>query len=220
MRALAGCLGLVAVLASALPAARADERPPRQVGVHRTNGVLAVSVGLQDLFWLPVDGDRLKSGFASSVLIRVELFREGGKQPVAQESRLTYIVYDIWDERFRVRPQEAGGAPEVEVSGLREAVERATVLLRFRVTELGRLEPGAVYRLRFRADLNPLSQELMQDVRKWLVRPPGQGRGGTGDSAFGSLVSFFVNPRIEESERQLSFVSQAFIARPREEVHP
>jgi hypothetical protein len=220
MRALTGCLGFISVLATAAPAAHADERPPRQVGLHRTNGTLAVSVGLQDLFWLPTDGERLKSGFASSVLIRVELFREGGKQPIAQEARSTYIVYDIWDERFRVRPRDAGGAPEVEVSGLREAVERATVLIRFRVTELDRLEVGAVYRLRFRADLNPLSQELMQDVRKWLVRPPGQGRSSTGDSAFGSLVSFFVNPRIEESERQLSFVSQAFVARPPEEVHP
>ena len=217
-RVLAACLGLLALCAS-LPVARADERPPRFVGVHTKGGKLAVSVGLQDLFW-PTDGERLKSGFASSVLIRVELFREGGKHPLAQEARSTYIVYDIWDERFRVRVVDASGAPELQVESLREAIERATVLLRFRVVDLARLEPGATYRLRFRADLNPLSQELMQDVRKWLVRPPSQGRSSTGDSAFGSLVSFFVNPRIEESERQLSFISQTFVARPLAEAGP
>ena len=71
------------------------------------------------------------------------------------------------------------------------------------------LDPAATYQLRFRADLNPLRPELAQDVRRWLVRPPGQGRSSS-DGVFGSFISVFVNPRIEESERQISFPSQPF----------
>jgi hypothetical protein len=217
MRARAATLLLLAALVPGV--ARADERPPRTIGVHRTEGKLGVSVGLQDLFWLPVDGERLRSGFASSVLIRAELYREGEPRPVAQEARRTYIVYDIWDERFRLRVEDSAGPRGFEAATVGEAVERATLLVRFRLAELARLVPGAVYRVRFRADLNPLDEALVADVRRWLVRPPGQSRG-SGDSFFGSFVSFFVNPRIEESERQLTFVSQPFIARPAEEAHP
>lgn len=219
MRLRPGTLLLMVMAALAAGVARADPRPPRTIGVHRPDGRLAVSVGLQDLFWLPSDGERLRSGFASSVLVRAELYREGDKQPVAREARRTYIVYDIWDERFRVRVEDGAGRREVEVGTLGEAIAQATVLVRFRLAELARLVPGAVYRVRFRADLNPLDEALVADVRRWLVRPPGQSRG-SGDSFFGSFVSFFVNPRIEESERQLTFVSQPFTARPTDGGHP
>ena len=48
-------------------------------------------------------------------------------------------------------------------------------------------------------------------MRRWLVQPPrGQRRVGAGDSVFGSFVSIFVNPRVEDSERQLRFLSQPF----------
>jgi hypothetical protein len=48
-------------------------------------------------------------------------------------------------------------------------------------------------------------------VRRWLVQPArGQRKLGAGDSFFGSFVSIFVNPHIEDSERQLRFVSQPF----------
>ena len=52
----------------------------------------------------------------------------------------------------------------------------------------------------------------MADVRRWLVQPArGQRKLGAGDSFFGSFVSIFVNPRIEDSERQVRFVSQPFV---------
>jgi hypothetical protein len=34
---------------------------------------------------------------------------------------------------------------------------------------------------------------------------------GSGESFFGSFVSVFVNPRIDESERQLRLVSQSWV---------
>jgi hypothetical protein len=63
-----------------------------------------------------------------------------------------------------------------------------------------------------RGDLNPISEDLLIEVRRWLVQPArGQRRLGAGDSFFGSFVSIFVNPRIEDSERQVRFVSQPFV---------
>jgi hypothetical protein len=214
MRVRALVLGLALLLAAPSPAARADERAPRMVGVHRAEGRLAVSVGLQDLFW-PEDVERrLRSGFQSRVLLRVELWREGDKQPTARVFRRSDIVYDIWDERFRITNLDTGPPVRSQTAAPGEAIEAATALRRFPVTDLVNLVPGAVYQLRFWAYLNPLSEELVKDVRRWLLRPPGQGRSGAGESFFGSMVSIFVNPNIEESERQLSFRSQTFVARP------
>jgi hypothetical protein len=64
--------------------------------------------------------------------------------------------------------------------------------------------------LNIRADLNPISEELVTNVRRWLSRPSGRGKTGSGDNFFGSFVSVFVNPRIEDSERLVQIVSQTF----------
>lgn len=172
-------------------------------------GQLAVSVGLQDLFWRR-DIERLTSGFATRVFIRVLVMQADGKQIVSQTLRQSEIVYDLWDERFRVLRQDGVGPPvTLEAAKAIEAMHHAVLLVKFPVAERKVLIPGVPYRIHFRADLNPLSQEVLTDVRRWLAPRPGQGRQGA-DSFFGSFVSIFVNPQIEESERQLVFFSQAF----------
>ena len=177
----------------------ADRRPPW----------LTTSVSLRDLFG-PTDGERLRSGFVNRVVIRVELWPEGGRQPIALADRHAELLFDLWDERFRLRVADRYGIKERDAATEREAIESATALVGFEVVELGRLVPNAVYRLRFRADLNPLSEDLVNEVKRWLVRQPGQGRAGAGDSVFGSVVNIFVNPQIDESERQITFWSQPF----------
>ena len=123
------------------------------------------------------------------------------------------ILYDIWDEKFSLRTA-ANAAPEQRgvAATADEAIARTAVLIDFPVADLSRLQPNARYRLAVRGDLNPISEDLLVEVRRWLVQPArGQRRLGAGDSFFGSFVSIFVNPRIEDSERQVRFVSQPFL---------
>ena len=170
-----------------------------------------VSIGLQDLFG-PRDVERLLSGFSTRVLIRAALVRDGEDEPVAQATRLAEIVYDLWDEKLRVRFQtgKSGAAETQVVSAPKAAVDLATSLFAFPLVEMGKVEAGARYHLTVRADLNPISEELVSNMRRWLSRPSGRGRSGSGDSFFGSFVSVFVNPRVDDSERLLQIVSQSF----------
>jgi hypothetical protein len=188
--------------------ARADERPQRQVGVHRREGWLGISVSLRDLFG-PRERERLRSGFVMRVVIHADLWREGDKRALLRQDRGTEIIFDLWDERFRVKVVDRAGPIEAQVATTDEAVELATTLRNFPLIPLQRVDARSRYFVRLVADLNPLTEDLVADVRRWLVRSPGQGRTGTGDSVFGSFVNIFVNPRIEESERQISLWSQA-----------
>ena len=211
---LAAVTTLALAATQAMPV-RAQEPEERKTGITRRDGRLLISLGLQDLFKAQ-DAQHLLSGFTSRVLLRVAVFRLDSPEPVAQAMRHTEIVYDLWDEKFRVRRFEAGGKVEPrETSTTGEAIDLATALVAFPVANLDRLEPGATYRVSLRADLNPISQELLADVRRWLARPSPHSRMGSGDSFFGSFVSIFVNPRIEESERQLRLVSQSWVEPPR-----
>jgi hypothetical protein len=218
-------LFLAALVAVEAPPARAEVNAGAGVGANASGGLprratglalsakqLAVSVGLQDLFG-PAERQRLTSGFATRVLLRVALQEEGAAEPLAVAFQRTEIVYDIWDERFKLRITRGGGGPDlhVEARTADEAIARAAAFWSFPVVEAARLRPGAAYVLAFRGDLNPISEELMADVRRWLAQPGrGQRRVGAGDSFFGSFVSIFVNPRVDDSERQVRFLSQRF----------
>ena len=204
------CFGLLAWL----DARQAFAAPPamRTAGIARKADKLVVSVGLQDLFG-PRDVERLLSGFSTRVLIRVALLRDGGEEPVAQAMRLAEIVYDLWDEKLRVRLSTGKpGVTETQVLATpTAAVDLATCLIGFPLVEISRLEPSASYHVSLRADLNPISEELVSNMRRWLSHPSGRGRSGAGDSFFGSFVSVFVNPRVDDSERLLQVVSQSFV---------
>lgn len=182
----------------------------RLTGMNRFGGKLHVDVGLQDLFWQQ-HRKQLRSGFATRVLLRVAVYPEDSDEPLAIAFRRTEVVYDIWTERFAVHRVDGEGRDErFEVDSEYKAIRLATALIKFPVSPLSPLQPGGRYRVAFRADLNPLSEELVADVRRSLTNPAHRQGRLTGDSFFGSFVSVFVNPRIEDSERQLRFVSQTF----------
>jgi len=210
---------LIAVLLAASPAvmrgtARADTPiPQRTTGLAVKNGQLLISVGLQDLFG-PAERQHLTSGFSTRILIRVALqdASSDGGEALSLAVQRAEIVYDIWDERFSVRVTRGLGAELRAIAPTaEEAIWRATALYQFPIAETARLQSGGRYVVLVRGDLNPISEDLIKDVRRWLVQPArGQRRLGAGDSFFGSFVSIFVNPRIEDSERQVRFTSQPF----------
>jgi hypothetical protein len=184
----------------------------RTVGISRKGNQLVVSVGLPDLFG-PRDVERLLSGFSTRVLIRVALLRDGVSEPVATATRLAEVVYDLWDEKLRVRlsASKASTSQTLVVSTAQAAVDAATSLAGFAIADADTLDGLSPYHLSVRADLNPISDELVTNVRRWLSHPSGHGRAGSADSFFGSFVSVFVNPRIDDSERMLQVTSQSFL---------
>ena len=207
---------LAGLLAGARGVAQGADPPARrQAGIEVKDGQLTISVGLQDLFGA-TERQHLSSGFATRVLIRAAIedvsTGESSGEPVALAVQRSEIVYDIWDERFDVRATRGLGAEQrVVVPTADEAIWRATVLVDFPLAEAKRLRPDGRYVVVVRGDLNPISEDLLVEVRRWLVQPArGERRLGAGDSFFGSFVSIFVNPRIEDSERQVRFVSQPF----------
>lgn len=212
---LAAVLGAALVWSWGLAPAHAEPLPVRTTGISRSGSTLAASVGLQDLF-TPAARDRLMSGFSTRVLIRIFLRREGESEPVAVAFQRAEIVYDIWDEKFRVRVTRGPGTDRmVETTTVDDAIALAAALWQFPIVEQAQLQPGARYFLAVRGDLNPLSPELQAEVRRWLRQPAGAQRrpgAGGGDSFFGSFVTVFVNPQIEDSESQVRFVSQTFQA--------
>src|SRR5207244_1328467 len=136
--------------------------------------------------------ERLGNGLESTVVIRMWVFPEGKSVPVAFQLLHRQVVYDLWDEIYQVALASASGRKTYKVKYRAEALKLMTSLDQVPIADLSRIDYDTHYVLAIVAELNPVSQETLAEVRRWLSEGSGGGldRGG---SFFGSFVSVFVN---------------------------
>jgi len=205
-------IGLALLLVA--PPARADDEVAFKQATFRESGkALEVSVGFREMLDQGLR-DRLKSGFATTVVMRLYLYQKGGGEPVLATARTLKAVYDLWDEQFLLRIEEPGRTWHVRLRDQRQVVDVLTSLWRFPICPLQRLSPGAQYFVAGIAEVNPMSEELLAEVRRWLRTPYGEHRGAGSESFFGSFVSIFVNNKIRSAEKTFSFRTPLYLRRP------
>ena len=205
-----GVLALVLGLLAASPAAaQEDELKVRKLGIARTGPHLSVSFSYRDAF-TPKVKEKLKSGLPTRVMVQINLERQGKSKPVAFWFRSATIVYDLWEEEFVVTVRDSRGRRSTRVETLEDVVSLTGALWSTKVASTRTLEPGT-YRLQIVAEANPVSKEMVEDIRRWLARPTSRQAGAAARSNFfGSFVSIFVDRKIGEADKTVAFVSQWF----------
>lgn len=215
-----------AALAAAFAALAAGGRADAQAPAPKTPGALPVRpavlandgrvVTITVAFRDAVDAEvtkKLTSGLPTVIATRGYVFREAGGDPVALTAKSCRIVYDLWDEVFRIQLSQPGGASSavaVNVEGVLRICAEARALP---LVEPGILRDGERYFVATLVEVNPLSAEMLERIRRWVTRPNGSAAIGPGDSLFGSFVGLFVT-RVGDADRKLAFRTPAFTPPP------
>jgi len=205
-------LAVVAALAGV--AAADDVRLVRRMGFAERSGNLVVTMSLPELFDRSAV-DKISSGFPSSVVVRMYVFRKDRTdQPVSLVLIEHEIVFDLWDEVYVLRTRGPLGKRELRYKNRQQAVRAMTELDHMPIAPLDRIAIGPHHFLAAVIELNPISPELLAEMRRWLTRPAGESLDSSS-SFFGSFVSVFVNPKLDHADRTLRVRSQPFYRTPR-----
>jgi hypothetical protein len=210
-------LALSLVTLSSPPGARADDDatpptpaalPVRLAQVALDDPLVTLTVGFRDV----VDAEisrKLQSGLPTVLTMRGYVFPEQGGDPIALTAKSCRIVYDLWDEVFRIQLTQPGGqtsAVAVNVEGvLRNCGEAKKMPLVARAL----MSDTARYFVAVLIEVNPVSPEMLDRIKKWVTRPAGSSAIGPGDSLFGSFVGLFV-AKVGDADKKLAFRTQAF----------
>src|SRR6266545_2683116 len=160
--------------------------------------------------------EKLSSGLPTTVALRLYVYRKSRTDaPVSLAVLRLEVVYDQWDEVYLVRTRGPLGEKQLRTRSRAEAVKALTELDQTPVAPLDRIEIGPHHFVAMVVELNPVSPELMAEMRRWLSRPAGETSLDSSSSFFGSFVSVFVNPRLEQADRTLRIRSQPFYRTPR-----
>ena len=200
-----------ALLCAGIAGAQEPELPPiRPLRFAEKDGRLLMSAAFPDVFSGELV-EQLSSGFAQTVFVRLYVYPEGEDLPVWYTAATYRAVYAQWDEVYLVRIRDPAGERNLTEATRAAALVDVTTMSELPVCPLATLDPRKTYFVGVIVEVNPVTPELVAEVRKWLTRPRG-GQVGT-DSLFGSFVTIFANPKVPEADRTLRFRSQGYSRR-------
>ncbi len=198
--------------------AQAEESPPPKSpsALAQRNAAIALdatkviaSLNYRDV----VDAEiskKLLSGLPTVIAMRAYVFREGKNEPIALAAKTCRIVYDLWDEVFRLQIAQPGGSVNTIAVNTEGVLRNCAEARKIPLIERALLKDNTKYFIAALVEVNPVSAEMLDRIKRWVSRPNGSAAIGPGDSLFGSFVGLFVT-RIESADRRLSFRSQSFL---------
>jgi hypothetical protein len=155
--------------------------------------------------------DKLETGLESVLVIRLYVYKEGQRDPVAYQLLRRRVVYDLWDDEYLVGLDGPSGRRDVKVKTQADALKLMTELERVPIAALDDISLEDHHFLGVVVELNPVSSESLAEMRRWLThRASSTGSLEGGSSFFGSFVSVFVNPKIAAADRIIRLRSQNF----------
>jgi hypothetical protein len=219
MRRLKPILALITALATlAPPRVALAEDPPKQEELPRRSAnyvwdknektgqvLLKAGFSYRDIVDKSI-GDKLVSGIPQTMVMRAYVLREGETTPIALAGRTCTIKYDLWDEIYRVRVGAAQN--DTGVINLDGVLRQCAQVQDLVVADKTLLTGTKPFFLGVIVEVNPVSPQMLQQMKQWISRPAGSTGIGPGDALFGSFVGLFVR-QIGTADKTLRFRTQS-----------
>jgi hypothetical protein len=194
------------------PPSQPQALPARTANYAWDHDLLRASFSYRDV----LDSDpalrkKLSSGLPMHIAMRAYLYDDtSSPTSVALAPRICTVNYDLWDELFKMHISEPG-RPERDLAGLLDSTIKNCAEARdLALVQRNVLKPGTSYFLGVIVDVNPVSQDMMNQMRQWITRPNGSGSIGPTNALFGGFVSLFA-PNIPSSDKTITFRTQDFV---------
>ncbi len=184
--------------------------PERKATFKQYKGWTTMTVAWRDVINEKIQ-KKLMSGLPTTIATRAYVFDDtDSKEPVALSAKTCRVVYDLWDEVFRIEQRQAGRKRNTVAVNLEGVMRRCTEARRLALEQVKGLDAKKPYFVGVLVEVNPLSKEMLERIKRWVSRPNGAGKVERGDSLFGSFVGLFVT-KVPEALRVLMFRTQTFI---------
>lgn len=153
---------------------------------------------------------KLLSGLPTTIAMRGYLFKDGGGDPVALAAKSCKVVYDLWDEVFRITITQAGGQTTTVAVNVEGVLRNCAEAKKLPLLERASMKDSQKYFVAAIVEVNPISADMLDRIKRWVTRPNGSTSLSSSDSLFGSFVGLFVT-RIQAADKRVVFRSPAFL---------
>jgi hypothetical protein len=177
------------------------------IALEKKNAVLTVSY--RDAVDSAIS-TKLLSGLPTTIAMRGYVFKDSGGDPVALAAKSCKIVYDLWDEVFRVTVTQPGGQTTTVAVNVEGVLRNCAEAKKIPIMERSSMKDGTKYFVAVIVEVNPISADMLDRIKRWVTRPNGTTSISSSDSLFGSFVGLFVT-RVPSADKRIQFRTQAFL---------
>lgn len=205
---------VLAILLGSAGRARGDEDDVARIELgfaERGDQLVVKQLGLSSLLFDQAAYRKLeKNPLATVIVVRLYVYRKNRDKPVAYRLLTVRVVYDLWEEEYSVRIDGPLGRQNTRFDRLDQAFKQMTEFENLPISDLADVPIGPHHYMAMVAELNPVSDETLAELRRWLSQPAGSASLSRSTSFFGSFVSIFVNMPPPEADRVARVRSQPF----------
>ncbi len=196
--------------------ARADAPkppPPRPVAFQWDSAKqnLFVSLAFRDAVDAEIQG-KLGRGLPTTIVFTGAIYRPGVEQPLSTTAQSCRITWHVWDEVYQievVRPGTTRLERSLNLNGvLRRCAEvgGSTAARWLLAGTSAQIPVGVPLYLQGKVQVNPVSPDVLQRIRRWVSRPSGTGIAAPGDALFSTFTGLFLQ-RVGAAERELEILT-------------
>ena len=149
---------------------------------------------------------KLTRGLPTTIVMTGTIFRVGIEKPVATTAQTCKVTWHVWEEAYKVEVLRPGSHRTRWTTTLEGVLRRCAEARSLLMATKNQVPVGAAVYMRGKIQVNPLSPELLDKIKRWVSRPSATGTAGPGDALFGTFTGLFLQ-RVGEAEREVKFTS-------------
>lgn len=212
---LAAWLGLALALSYSFAVAHAyADEPSEEMVTREARFEWDADTGLfyLDLLFRDVVDQNLESklsrGLPTTIVLTAAVYRAGAQKPLSTTAQTCKVTWHVWEEAYLVEVMRPGSNRQSWTTTTEGVIRRCTEVRHLLAGDATQISPGGALVAAGKIQVNPVSPELLQKIKRWVMRPSATGTAAPGDALFSTFTGLFLQ-RIGDAERQQKFSTRA-----------
>ena len=153
---------------------------------------------------------KLSRGLPTTIVLTAAVYRAGMPKPLSTTAQTCKVTWHVWEEAYLVEVMRPGGTRQSWTTTTEGVIRRCTEVRHLLAGDAGQIPVGVPLVAAGKIQVNPVSPELLQKIKRWVMRPSATGTAAPGDALFSTFTGLFLQ-RIGDAERQQKFSTQAVL---------
>jgi hypothetical protein len=151
---------------------------------------------------------KMSRGLPTTIVFTATLHQPGVARVLATTAQTCRVTWHVWEEAYRLEISKPGEVRAPVWTTTIEGVMRRCAEVHRLLTATRDQVPGAgPFVLNAKVQVNPVSDDVLQKIKRWVSRPTGTSTAAPGDALFSTFTGLFLQ-RVGEAERVLVFATK------------
>ena len=153
---------------------------------------------------------KLSRGLPTTIVLTAAVYRAGSSAPLSTTAQTCKVTWHVWEEAYLVEVMRPGSTRQSWTTTAEGVIRRCTEVRHLLAGDATQIPQNVALVAAGKIQINPVSPELLQKIKRWVMRPSATGTAAPGDALFSTFTGLFLQ-RIGDAERQQKFTTKALL---------